>query len=303
MKQLTLYLLLISLVNGSDIINKQISISSVDTISHELVYSPSTGKKLSELIWKADDVQMLGIQFDYLASKRWFLHISYKTNLSDNAQMDDYDWLKDGISDWSHWSTHPNTKLDKFTILDISWNNQLKSDSDIQKEVVIGYKIENRAFKAYDGSYIYSSNSGFRDQSGNFSGLGISYEEEFKTLYLGLNLKKYYDRFILSGRIAYSPKVTATNIDTHHNRYFTNNNTFADTTMKELSANVEYPINKSISLALNYLRVDYDETEGMTTRTYYDGATEATPGTVWRYSGAGISNSYSSMNVGLIARF
>ncbi len=303
MKYILSLLLLISTLYSNNFINKQITITSLDTTSHELVYDPDSGKKLSELIWQADDVQMLGFKFDYTLSRTSFVQFNYQMNLSDDALMDDYDWLKDDTSQWSDWSNHPNTRLDNFTIFDISINNKIKSDTDIEKYIVIGYKVEKRAFKAYDGTYIYSSSGGFRDQSGSFSGLGISYEETFKTIYVGMNVKKHYPKFIVSGKLTYSPRVTATNQDNHHNRYFINNNKFSDTTMVSIDANIEYPINDNISLALNYINVKYDETKGTTTRSYYAGATEQTPGTVYTYSGAGISNSYSALNLMIVAKF
>jgi len=95
----------------------------------------------------------------------------------------------------------------------------------------------------------------------------------------------------------------ATNKDNHHNRYFVNDNTFSDTTMVAIDTSIEYPINKNISFSLNYVDVQYDETQGTTTRSYYDGASEQAPGTVWVYRGAGISNSYSALNLVLLIRF
>jgi outer membrane protease len=288
---------------SNDIINKQITITSIDTTSHEFVYNSNYSKKISELIWSADDVQMLGIKFDYPLSPKSFIQINYKINLSDDATMDDYDWLKDDTTLWSHWSHHENTILDNFSILDISFNNHIKSTSDIEKNIIIGYKIDKRSFKAYDGTYIYSSTDGFRDLSGSFSGLGISYEETFKMIYFGLSAKKYYPKYILSGKLTYSPKVNITNQDTHHNRYFTNYSTFGQTTMLSIDTTIEYPIKHNISIALNYLNVKYSETKGTTTRTYYDGSTEYESGSVFVYGGAGISNSYSALNLVFIAKF
>jgi len=207
----------------------------------------------------------------------------------------------------------------KFLVIVTSVNNKIKSDSDIEKYIILGYKVEKRAFKAYDGTYIYSSKNGFRDQQGDFSnpndpfyspGLGISYEETFKTIYIGMNAKKYYPQFIVSGKLIYSPRVIVTNQDNHHNRYFINNNKFSDTTMVSINTNIEYPINDNISLALNYINVKYAETKGTTTRSYYadspdqyDDGSNVTNGTVFTYAGAGISNSYSAVNLMFIAKF
>ena len=305
MKFFTFCLLIISFLHSSAIINKQLSITSIDSTSHEFVFNPSNqDEKLSELIWEANDVSLLGIKFDYLLSKKTFLQVNYKMNITDgNSMMTDYDWLKTGNLDWSHRSIHPNTKLGKLTIFDISLNNKLEDKSQVDTSVVIGYRVENKSFKAYDGSYIYSSSGGFRDLSGDFSGLGISYEESFKTIYLGLDINRAYKEWLFNVKLTYSPKVTVTNKDTHHNRYFTNNNTFSNTTMRGIDTSISYSLNNKISLALNYLQVKYNEVKGTTTRTYYSGATEQTPGTVLTYGGAGISNLYSFLGLVLVAKF
>ena len=304
MKQLIFFISLSVFVFANNIVNKQISLSLINTQSHELVYSPSTRKKLSELIWKADDIQLLGMQFDLLLPNSSFIQFSYKTNLSNNnAMMDDYDWIKNDTTQWSHWSNHPNTILNNFTIFDISFNNKLKSNSTIEKSIIVGYKVEKKDFQAYDGSYIYSSDDGFRDQEGSFSGLMITYEEIFNTLYLGFSAKTYFDYFIVSGKLTYSPIVEVTNKDTHHARYFTNNNTFDDTSMLSLEGQVEIPITSKVYCVLNYIKVEYDEASGTTTRNYYDGATKQTPGTVWVYSGAGISNSYDMLKIAIVGNF
>ena len=305
MKFFTFCLLIISFLHSSTIINKQLSITSIDSTSHEFVFNPSNqDEKLSELIWEANDVSLLGIKFDYLLSKKTFLQVNYKMNITDgNSMMTDYDWLKTGNSDWSHRSIHPNTKLDKLTIFDISMKNKIEDKSKINTHVVLGYRVENKSFKAYDGSYIYSSSGGFRDLEGSFSGLGISYEESFKTIYLGLDIDRPFKKWLFNLKLTYSPKVIATNKDTHHNRYFTNNNTFSNTTMTGIDSSISYPLTKNISLALNYLQVKYDEVKGTTTRSYYAGATEQTPGSVFTYGGAGISNSYSFFGLVIVAKF
>ena len=52
-----------------------------------------------------------------------------------------------------------------------------------------------------------------------------------------------------------------------------------------------------------YLKVIYDETMGITTRVYYEGATEQDAGSVHIYDGAGISNSYSISSISFIQKF
>ena len=122
-------------------------------------------------------------------------------------------------------------------------------------------------------------------------------------MYLGWTLKKVYPKFILSAKIAYSPIVSVTNKDNHHNRYFINKNTFDYTTMSELSMQLKYPIHPNISIAINYINVKYTQTRGVTTRTYYKTSSEANNGDVFIFNGAGVSNSYNSFNLEIIGKF
>jgi plasminogen activator len=285
--------------------NTELSIKSINSKSYEYVYYNE--HKLSELIWKADNVRLLGIQFDYLISKDSFFQFTYKHNISNDAYMDDYDWLIENRSDWSDWSTHPNTVLDKYAILDLSVHQKFKSKFNIETTLLLGYKNIEKSFRAYDGSYIYSSNPGFRDEYGTFSGLGISYEESFQSFYIGVSLKKKISPFIVRGILKYSPIVIVTNEDNHHFRYFVNNNEFDTTTMTDIGIEVEYPLEKNISIVYNYQNVQYKKTKGITTRTYYkdtiENTTSINAGSVFVYSGAGISNSYSSSGLALVVKF
>lgn len=314
MIKIILLSLLFTSLYANNFVNKKMSITTIDSTSHEYVYkSNNPSYKLSELIWEVDNVKLLGLQFDYLISKDSFFQFSYKQNISNDAQMDDYDWMIDDISDWSHWSTHPNTVLDNYTILDLSIHHRLESKSSIEQNVIFGYKNIEKSFRAYDGSYIYTedrnaTNNYFRNDIGTFSGLSISYDESFDSVYMGISLKKRFPHFTISGIFKYSPIVYATNRDNHHFRFFVNENEFEFTTMTDIGLEVEYPIKKNISIVYNYQNVNYQETRGTTTRTYYkDGKNSygntIPKGTVSVYSGAGISNSYSSSSLALVMRF
>lgn len=309
-----LFALIFILINlkASEIINRSISITSIDTKSHEYVYKSSDNNyKLSELIWEAEDVSLLGLEFDYSLSSSTLLNFSYKINIfNSDSMMNDYDWVKDDPNNWSDWSNHPNTQLEHLSILDINIKKLLESKNTLNAYFTVGYKIESKKFKAYDGTYVYSSSSGFRDETGYFNGLGITYEETFSSLYLGLGGSKKYKKLNFKAALKYSPFVVAKNIDTHHFRYFTNENSFDPTTMTQINLVVEYPYTKDLLFVITYENVEYEETKGTTTRTYY-GQTSDTytsggtipQGSVFNYSGAGISNSYNSFNIGIIKKF
>lgn len=296
-------------LNASNFTNKSISISSINSTSHEYVYQNDF--KLSELIWETKDVSLLGLEFDYLLRKDSILNFSYKINISKgDSLMNDFDWLKNDASNWSHWSNHPNTKLENFSILDINVKQYLEDTNNLNIYFTLGYKIVEKKFKAYDGTAIYSTKTGFRDSFGSFSGLGITYKETFNSLYLGIGGNKKYNKFNLKTSFKYSPFVDATNSDTHHFRSFTNENKFDQTTMQAINIDLEYNYTKSLLFVIKYENVAYEETRGTTTRTYYDTTSDTytngstiPKGTVLSFGGAGIDNSYNSLNIGIIKKF
>jgi outer membrane protease len=304
-KYLFLVIGLTSILFGGKFTNKEVSISNLNSTSHEFVYdSSNSDKKLSELIWNIQNAQLIGFKVNYINTKKRYLAFNFKTKINDGTNtMDDYDWLKDGESRWSDWSHHTNTKLKVYYLIDASINAILKPYKDIQKRLFVGYRLNYKEFKAYDGTYLYSKDNGFRNKSGNFSGLGISYNEVFSAFYLGFGANKYYQRFIFDAKIIYSPFVYAENEDTHHFRYFTNYNTFDNTTMLEFNLMAKYLYSKNTNFAISYNIVDYAKADGYTTRTYHEGATEESAGTTLIYDGAGISSRYSMVTFSFIKKF
>ena len=282
----------------------KVYLSNYSSESSEIVNDPSTNKKISELIWEIENTSLLGIGFHIPSKNNFKLNLSYQTMLGkNNGTMNDYDWLKDYTTEWSDWSTHPNTKITNISILDINLQYDFKKDKYGNNYIIYGgYKVEEHGFEAYDGSYIYtdsnSTNSNdFRQKSGSFNGLGITYKETFKSLYLKGMFEKYIDDFVFKGFLTYSPFVIVTNEDTHHFRSFTNTNTFDATSMYEVGFGISYYFRKDLALGFDYTKRVYLETDGNTNRYYYDTTTDKyddgtliPKGTTSIYSGAGIKN-------------
>jgi len=304
MKIIILFSLLSLFTYGNNLFEKEISIETINSISHEYVYDPNNlDYKLSELIWETEDISMLAIKLSYTLKGDLFIKFDGKINISSEAKMDDYDWLKGDQTQWSDWSTHPNTIVDKYNIIDLSLNRRLDTRFNIEQNINIGFKYDDKRYKAYDGSYIYSSQDGFRDQFGTFSGLGITYSEQFSSIYVGIDGKLKLNSLIVKAALKYSPFVNITNSDTHHLRYFTNENSFDTTSMVNIEASVLYPIEENIFFGLIFESLNYSKTDGVTTRTYYSGATEAEAGSVYKYNGAAIQSSYEVFNLALMVKF
>jgi plasminogen activator len=281
-----------------------VGVSHYTSTSHEFVYEYDYSAKLSELIWKIEDLPLLDVGVHLRTSKDITLSLKYSTKIGDiNGQIDDYDWLADFTTDWSDWSTHPNTKIKDVSILDIYATFPLKNSNSKNKySFKAGIKNTYHKFEAWDGSYIYSTDldrprdgiqeDEFRDNSGLFSGLGITYEENFFALYTKGEIQRDIGNFSFQANITFSPYVSMENIDTHHIRSFTNTNSFESTMMYGYGLGFKYRFTNNF-LALFYYEANiYDETHGTTSRTYYaDNTTDgATAGETFVYSGAGISN-------------
>ncbi|MDA4244065.1 omptin family outer membrane protease, partial [Escherichia coli] len=69
------------------------------------------------------------------------------------------------------------------------------------------------------GSYIYSSEGGFRDETGSFPDgeRAIGYKQHFKMPYIGLTGNYRYDSFEFGGSFKYSGWVKASDNDEHYN--------------------------------------------------------------------------------------
>jgi outer membrane protease len=207
-----------------------ISVSNFNSNSEQYIYG-SYGK-ISQLSWEVENTKLLGVGANIKFYKDFSFFANYKKNITnESGQLDDYDWLDSNNPDiWTDWSTHPNTKVDKVTIFDLGFFDSIKINDNFSTNILFGYKNEEQVLKAYDGSYIYTTNS-LRDTTGTFEGLGITYTQKYQSLYLGLGFDTSYEDFNFNFTTKYSPKVIAEFTDRHHFRNFTDITSFEDTTM------------------------------------------------------------------------
>jgi outer membrane protease len=275
--------------------NHSISISYLNTVSHTYVYDPSNiSYKLSELIYESKNTRLIGYSFDYIVNKKSTINVNIQTKLKDGSTtMDDYDWLDtNNPSVWSHWSNHPDTILDNFSILDIVLNQKIKPYKHIKQDILLGFKHEYKKFKAYNGSYIYSSSGIKRDQKGVFNGLGITYIEQYYGIYLGYKASVNINhKIILNGTFKFSPIMSAQNSDTHHFRSFTNKTEFHKITMFNIDIGIKYNYIKKNHFYANYIYNKYSKEMAITTRYYDDGR-------AYTYPGDALKNKYSMLKIG-----
>jgi outer membrane protease len=213
--------------------------------------------------------------------------------------MDDYDWLYDS-QDWTDHSNHPNTKLVSADILNVLVLKNIKHEG-FDLSFGIGVKKTTKKLKAYDGSYTYtSSKDNFRDQTGDFNGLGITYSEEFSSVYGSAEISTETPKWRFLAGVNYSPVYNAKSSDTHHFRNFTNNNVFEGNVVYGFGLGINYAVAKDFNLGVSFERSIYTESKGITTRVYDDidsANKDKFTQLSTSYEGAGISNNYSLLNI------
>ncbi len=263
--------------------------------SHELVYWPEyNNHKASELTWKIDSLYMANINATLDIYNDWFIHFDgwFKVTDGDGA-MDDYDWMNVG-GDWTDWSHHDDTDVTSASMIDISGGWKAVNKERFTLSGLVGYKRDVFGWESYGGSYIYSE-SGFRDSSGNFAdgALGISYEQTFSSIYVGLGAEfTLSDMISLSGRAIYSPIVQAEADDHHYESNFVTYDDFSGGDMFGFDVSVIINISKSLALDVGYSYLNYDEMQGDSDWDYGYGIYTAA-------DGAGADHNSSWFSVGL----
>ncbi len=186
---------------------------------NEYVYEPDSGHKNSQLIWDIDNLVMGKIGASVQYKNAVTIKIDSWWKLSDGSgNMEDYDWVIDGVTDWSDWSKS-NTDITAASIIDISANYAFFHYKNYTLQGIFGFKRDHFNILATGGKYIYSEN-GFRDETGSFPDVpGIGYKQTWQSIYAGLGVVAFFpEKFLLSGRAIFSPFVDGKAIDHHYMR-------------------------------------------------------------------------------------
>lgn len=258
---------------AGDFLDTTVGLEFYNSTSHELVYYPYSSYKISELIYEADNAKLLNVGFRYKFHPEYIAKFKYKTLLQDGSNVvNDYDWFDNTKSDWTHWSNHPNTKLDKLSIIDLSVQKHFGDTKYLSHYLNLGYFKSNKTFKSYNGTYIYSSSRHrLRDLTGNFEGLGLTYKETITMPYVSLDNTMTQGKNSFNLNLRYSPSVNMKYSDTHHLREFTSIGTHKDSTMFGYQLDYKYEIDPKYTFGIGYTYAKYNETKGDEERTYFNG--------------------------------
>ncbi|STX50186.1 plasminogen activator protein [Legionella busanensis] len=198
--------------------------------AHEYVYEANKNKKISQLDWRIDSALIAKGELNYDV-KPW-LSINGKgwaTLAKGSGFMDDYDWLNNYQSNWTHWSYHDNTHLNNANGIDVSLQTWLLNKPSYKLGLLGGYEKTSFSLRAKGGCFIYDN----ARQIGCFEDNepGIGYRQKFKTPYVGLAGKYAINNFELNLLMKLSNWVKSEDRDEHYSR---------DLTFKEWGTKAKY---------------------------------------------------------------
>lgn len=262
----------------------------------ELVYWPEfNNHKASELTWKIDNLFMIGVN-GTLEVGSWFV-VSFDgwfKATDGEGTMDDYDWQVPGAS-WTDWSHHEDTDVTDGSIIDINAAFTVWQTDTVRLKAIAGLKQDKFGWESRGGDYTYSVN-GFRDTSGSFTGgiPVISYEQTMSSLYAGIGIGLSFDKFLLDGRIIYSPFVTGEATDNHHLRNLVTYDDFENGDMIAFELSGTYFFTPHLGLEASFSHQSYDTMQGDSEWHFND------EGVVYFYSdGAGMDHSSTMLSCAL----
>lgn len=251
---------------GSDWFSARISAGVLNGVSHELVYFNNGTYKVSELIWRLEDVPVIGLSAS--AKLPWDMTLSiggWSQVTNPSSHMEDYDWDNTiHPTDWTHFS-HTKTELDRAEMLDANLLVPIIKGKYAALSGLIGFRLDHFQWTDGAGYYIYSSDPGFRDLKGTFPDEpGIMYEQLFMAPYFGIQVEGGIGDFTLSARIAGSRWAWAKGKDQHFNTGGTFRDFFYNVPYITCGGEAGYRLTDDVSVALSFDAQKYFHTIGYT---------------------------------------
>ncbi|WP_426141708.1 omptin family outer membrane protease [Pseudomonas sp. DWP3-1-2] len=237
--------------------------------SEEKVYDlHEGGGKLSQLNWDFKQVPTLHLGLAYHPADWLTLDVRGWTRMNAGAShMKDYDWLDGEGAGWTHRSDHPDTRLKNAWQAELAATVWALKREDLALGVMAGYQRSQFDWQSRGGSYVYSSDDGYRDLAGQFSAgqKVISYQQTYATPYVGLVGLYGLRNWTLEGRFKYSQWVQARSYDNHYLRDLTFTGNHGNTgQMQSLALALSYHVSPKFSVKAGIDHQVYAETRGST---------------------------------------
>ncbi len=240
----------------------QASMGILNGEAKEHVYDYDTGsrRQLSRLDWDLSGILMGGVNGSVRVMDKLTINAGLWTALSDgNGEMDDYDWLNQNSSDWTHYSLSEVDVTEGY-ILDLNAAWDLVTWEDITARVYAGFKQNHWRWEDR-GVYLLYPEYGYVPEP-LYGDNMINYEQTYNIPYLGGSADWVIGDLTLSGYFTFSPMVSATDEDDHKSRTLLFKETFDGGDMYGLGLEARYEFtegfwqNVFFSAALDYQKVD-----------------------------------------------
>lgn len=235
------------------------SIGMMNGQAREYVFDPGTGATVSRLDWDIDNVAMFNALVT-LKPLSWLeLTARGSTNLSSTSHMDDYDFdipdcPDDGNGGTFCESNHSATRLVSAYAVDVSARIGALTAGDARISPIVGYKWDYMSWRAINGTSNYAGV--FED------GVGISYEQTWKTPYVGLAFDSRVGKLGVSARGMYSDWAEGTDRDHHHSRSLLFREQFDDVRMLGFDIGLSYALSQRVALTAAYAYQDWRFSKG-----------------------------------------
>ena len=277
----------------------QFSLGLLNGEANEHVYDYETAdgsrRQLSRLDWDLKSVAMGGFNGSVRLMKKLTLNGGAWVALTEgDGEMDDYDWLDTGSTDWTHYSLSDVDVTDGSIFdLNVAWD--LVEWEGLTARVCVGYKQDEWKWEDH-GVYLLYPENGYVPEY-LFGENMINYKQRFQIPYLGASADWARGNFTVSGRLMWSPAVAADDWDEHVARTLRFHETFDGGDLLGLGLEARYDFTEGffqgafLTAAVDYQQIDLIVGD-MEIEDYSTGETGSDTDV------AGIENSYAVVSVG-----
>lgn len=228
-----------------------------------------------DLDWEIDNLYMTGLGFSLqkqwvaIHSDIWISTIDGEGAM-DSIGLNSYTYAAYPAATEYDTSHHNDTDVSEGIIFDINCELLIPqfSTSNFTLGVILGYKYENYNWEAHGGT---ATIGGITSQFADGRNI-VSYEQTFKTPYIGLGLRTSIENFELSGRVFGSTLVSGDSLDEHHDIIYRYEGDMNYGNMIAFDISATYSFTKQIALQLGYNYTCYDSLRGSVTITTIDGS-------------------------------
>jgi outer membrane protease len=251
--------------------------------------------RLSQLVWAFDNDTVFNAGAAVRPLEWLALGIRAKTNITENSNMDDYDWLRPGeplydrcFNGFCH-SWH-GTNLTNYLSVDAYAAAKFYEASWIRLNALAGYKRDSARWESWGG---YANHSVYERT------LIINYQQAWEAPYLGFQFNSEWNRWTLQGRVIGSWWASGKDQDNHRTTSVLFSDHFGESNMVGANAHVGYRLTPNLMLKGEYDFQQWELSKGSAHSFNYEtGARSATP-----YNGAGGDSLTQTISVGAVLAY